>query len=100
MLGYCGMPLPFEPQEVDVDGRLVKGPWGADYPIQLMGKASLQPDGTWRCLANVGGALCLVQVKVRLLEEHPDCTCLPVGPSHDHSDHCAYEKWRLERKGA
>jgi hypothetical protein len=28
----------------------------------------------------------------------PRCTCLPAGPGHDHSDDCALEKWRKERK--
>ncbi len=40
--------------------------------IYLIGKASLIPDGTWRCLANVGGALCLVEVKLTF--QDPDET--------------------------
>lgn len=46
------------PNEVDLDGHIdAKG-------IQYIGKASRQPDGTWLCLANVGGALCRVEVKL------------------------------------
>jgi hypothetical protein len=49
-----------EPDEVDVDGRCdARG-------IVYLGKARRQPDGTWRCLANVGGALCLVEARVAL----------------------------------
>ena len=32
--------------------------------IRFLGDAEQQFDGTWRCLANVGGALCLVEVRV------------------------------------
>ncbi len=28
----------------------------------------------------------------------PDCTCRPAGPALDHSDDCAYEKARKERR--
>jgi hypothetical protein len=46
------------PKEVDVDGRIdSKG-------VIFIGKAIQQPDGTWRCLANVGRALCVVEVKI------------------------------------
>ena len=44
---------------VEVDGlqdtRCVEG-------IEYWGRATRQPDGTYQCLANVGGALCLVEV--------------------------------------
>jgi len=52
-----------EPDELDVDGMVdSKG-------VQFIGKAKRQPDGTWRCLANVGGAFCIVEVKVTFFEE-------------------------------
>ncbi len=47
-----------EPVEFDVDGHVdARG-------IEYIGKASLQFNGKWRCLANVGGALCVVEVKI------------------------------------
>lgn len=46
---------------VDVDGYLdVTG------SIRYIGRARRQEDGTWRCLADVHGALCLVEVTIRL----------------------------------
>jgi len=46
------------PREVDVDGMMdSKG-------VVFLGKATQQFDGTWRCLANVAGALCLVEVRI------------------------------------
>lgn len=62
--GYCGSPFSFPPLEVDVDGRV-----DDRLGIQYFGKAGLQPDGTWRCLANVGGALCVVEVSIRETQE-------------------------------
>jgi hypothetical protein len=51
-----------EPDEVDVDGVVdARG-------VQFIGRAARQPDGTWRCLANVAGALCIVEVKVTFFE--------------------------------
>lgn len=50
--------------EVDVDGM-----FDERRQIQYLGKARKQPDGTWRCLANVGGCLCLVEVKIRFKDE-------------------------------
>lgn len=44
--------------EIDVDGYWVK------EGISLIGTATKQPDGKWRCLANVCGALCLVEVSI------------------------------------
>lgn len=61
MMGYCGLPIPFTPREIDVDGMTDER--GGVY-IEFYGKATLQPDGTWRCFANVGGALCIVEVNV------------------------------------
>lgn len=51
------------PREVDVDG--VTSP---DGQVRYIGKATRQPDGTWRCLADVKGQLCLVEVTVRNTE--------------------------------
>lgn len=61
MMGYCGMPLPFTPREIDVDGMTDERDGGF---IEFYGKATSQPDGTWRCLANVGGTLCVVEVTI------------------------------------
>lgn len=33
--------------------------------IMYLGDAIQQFDGTWRCLANVGGALCVVEVLIK-----------------------------------
>jgi hypothetical protein len=33
--------------------------------IMYLGDAVQQFDGTWRCLANVAGALCLVEVTIK-----------------------------------
>jgi hypothetical protein len=46
--------------EIDVDG-LVDETTGVSY----IGKARRVFGGQWRCLANVGGALCLVEVRIR-----------------------------------
>ena len=37
--------------------------------IRYIGNAARQPDGTWRCLAEICGALCVVEVSLRILEE-------------------------------
>lgn len=47
---------------IDVDGRVCPKT-GMSY----IGKARKQLDGTWRCLANVDGALCLVEVAIHEL---------------------------------
>lgn len=47
-------------REVDVDGRVD----AKNDQIRFIGKARRQTDGTWRCIADVGGALCVVQVKI------------------------------------
>jgi len=44
----------------DVDGMVDRKREGISY----IGQATKQFDGTWRCLANVGGMLCLVEVKI------------------------------------
>jgi len=45
--------------EIDVDGVLdeITG-------LRYIGKARRQLDGSWRCAADVGGALCLVEISV------------------------------------
>ena len=44
--------------EIDLDGHVdTKG-------VQYVGKATKQADGTWRCLAVVGVALCVVEVRI------------------------------------
>jgi hypothetical protein len=48
-----------ELKELDVDGTEVK------EGVILMGKATRQPDGTWRCLANVFGSLCVVEISIK-----------------------------------
>lgn len=52
-----------DPPRLDVDKM-----WDEKKEIMYIGKATLQYDGTWRCLANVYGALCLIEVKVRFME--------------------------------
>lgn len=32
--------------------------------IQYIGKATKQTDGSWRCLANVAGSFCIVEIKL------------------------------------
>lgn len=49
---------------LDVEGREVKP------GLVLMGTATKMQDGTWRCLANVGGALCLVEVSINFEDRH------------------------------
>jgi hypothetical protein len=48
---------------LDVDG--MKDP---NKDITYIGKATQMDDGTWRCLANVAGALCLVEVNINQKE--------------------------------
>jgi hypothetical protein len=47
-------------QELDVDGLIDQA------GVQYIGKARLQPDGTWHVLANVGGALCMVEARISI----------------------------------
>jgi hypothetical protein len=46
--------------EIDLDGRVDES-----RGIRYFGKATRCFGGQWRCLAAVGGALCLVEVTVR-----------------------------------
>jgi hypothetical protein len=48
------------PPQIDVDKMM-----DPKYDIIYLGKATLQFDGTWRCLANVHGALCLVEASIK-----------------------------------
>jgi hypothetical protein len=49
--------------EVDIDGYVdAKG-------VRYLGKATLMGDGTWRALADVGGALCRVECKITIVQE-------------------------------
>jgi hypothetical protein len=53
-------PVPCDPIiEVDVDGLVNEG-------VEYWGKATRYTDGTWRALANVGGALCLVECTIKM----------------------------------
>ena len=48
----------------DVDGRT-----SPDGSIRYIGEATRQDDGSWRCLADVDGMLCLVQISLRGIYE-------------------------------
>ena len=57
-------PLTAAADEIDVDGHVdLRG-------IEYIGKATRQPDGTWRCLAKIphgaDTALCVVECKITL----------------------------------
>jgi len=45
-------------KEINIDGRVDSN----NANIKYLGSALEMDDGTWRCCANVGGALCLVEV--------------------------------------
>ena len=49
------------PDVVDLEGRI------DDNGIEYLGKARLQPDGTYHVLANVRGALAMVEVTLYLV---------------------------------
>ncbi len=49
----------FEKGELDVDRQLDE-----TKQVMYIGKAKRVADGTWRCLAAVYGALCVVEVQV------------------------------------
>ena len=90
------MEIAKKPKEIDVDG--IKDP---NYEITYIGKATQMDDGTWRCLANVEGALCLVEVKISKDDKHSsvfccsfcgrsgdDCEALVIGPMVNICDEC------------
>ena len=58
--GQLSFILP-NPVTVDIDGRYDER---SDGNVSYIGKATQQFDGTWRCLANVFGTLCLVEVNI------------------------------------
>lgn len=47
------------PPQINVDGLVDR------RGVQFIGLATQMFDGTWRCLANVGGAFCLVEVSIQ-----------------------------------
>ena len=60
------------PIQINVHGyieeKTIKAPYGDrafSVQISYIGKATKQLDGSWRCLANVGGKLCLVEIKIK-----------------------------------
>jgi hypothetical protein len=58
------IPAEMTPETVNVDGLRDS----RDNTIEYLGIAMRQPDGTYLCLANVGGLLCKVQVNISCLE--------------------------------
>lgn len=46
------------PEQIDVDGIVDQ------RGVCFIGKATKRPNGMWQCLANVGGALCIVEVRI------------------------------------
>ncbi len=54
-------------KKVNVQGRMDEA-----RGIEYLGDAWEMSDGTWRCLANVRGMLCLVEVTITELKE-PEC---------------------------
>jgi hypothetical protein len=52
------------PIELNVDGMHDATAEG----IRYLGKAAKQIDGTWRCLADVYGCLCIVQVNIKMVD--------------------------------
>lgn len=46
-------------REIDLDGYI------DEHGVAYIGKALEQPNGKWICLANVSGALCRVEVRIR-----------------------------------
>ena len=57
---------PEDKVQLDVDGMV-----DPKHDITYIGKATKMEDGTWRCLANVEGALCLVEVNIKPSKEDP-----------------------------
>ncbi len=57
-----GQPLDLAVRTFDVDGHVdARG-------VRYIGVATRQKDGTWKALAEVGGALCLVECRITLQE--------------------------------
>lgn len=59
------LPLPFYGKVIDVDGMRDSRCEGITY----WGKATCVFDDVYRCLANVGGTLCVVEITVTTLED-------------------------------
>ena len=49
-----------EVERFDLDGHVDAS------GVEDIGEAGKMPDGTWRCLANVGGRFCIVEVRIRV----------------------------------
>jgi hypothetical protein len=63
-----------EQLELPLPSMLVDGMRDSrDEGIEYWGRATLQWDGTWRCYANVHGALCIVEVNLKLGPEGDWC---------------------------
>ncbi len=46
--------------EIDLDGHVdARG-------VRYLGRAKKMDDGTWRCVADVDGSMCLVEVKITI----------------------------------
>ncbi len=58
---YEQLGLPFNPAIIDLDG--IEDPKYKGQ-VRYIGKASLIFDNSYRCLANVGGALCVVEATI------------------------------------
>jgi hypothetical protein len=39
--------------------------------IRYLGEAALMGDGSWRCLADVGGCLCVVELRLTFTDGRP-----------------------------
>lgn len=52
--------LPLKWPEICVDGIVDEA-----RNIRYFGKATMMPSGKWRCIADVGGALCVVEVVIK-----------------------------------
>lgn len=55
------------PITIDIDGRKDR-----TRDIWYIGYATKQLDGKWRCLANVAGMLCLVEVRIKVCQQCHD----------------------------
>ena len=58
-----------EPDEIDMEGRI-----DDKNNVQYIGKGIKQPNGKYHCLANVSGALCIVECTVSLVSKIDACT--------------------------
>ena len=67
------IPDPLRRLEFDLDGHFDPKREG----IRYLGKATRFTDDTWRVLADVYGALCVVEVKLRLDFGHPPSASTP-----------------------